>query len=224
VSSITSPIATWTAVLLLVTAHLLLNYAAVRSVSMQSLNRQRASILFSHLLAHDKILTPKAVAQRERIFEHDGTLRWSNDHVIGLARVGVSFEEFARSLASPDHPSQSKSVLFAAAKLELFLDIFKNEDYLIWFNARTTDALIAFKRNIGPASQLKSWCHAMCMAAEVTRLENKDISQDAMFEIVATTLTKTTELFSARQQDITNAGWHLDVAALQVQSGVRLVT
>lgn len=209
--------------LLLLTAHLSLNYAAVRSVSMHSLNRQRACILFSHLLSFGQVLTPKAVALRERIFDGDGALRWSNDHVIGFARVGVSFEAVARGLASASHPSEAKNALVGAAKLEQLLEIFKDEDYIIWFDTRTTNAFIALKKDIEPATQLQAWCHAVCLAKEASTWEAREHSADTLFEAITATKAKTSKLFNAHKQDIVDAGWQLDVAALEVKSGVRLV-
>ncbi|RHZ62643.1 RUS1 family protein [Aspergillus thermomutatus] len=56
VSHVTSFAATWTSLLLLLTVHLGMNYAAVRAVQMTSLNRQRANIVFSTLLESDPAL------------------------------------------------------------------------------------------------------------------------------------------------------------------------
>ena len=56
VTYITSLPATWISLLILLTLHLTLNYAAVRSVQMTSLNRQRANIAFSTLLESDGAL------------------------------------------------------------------------------------------------------------------------------------------------------------------------
>ncbi|KAL3472796.1 vitamin B6 photo-protection and homoeostasis-domain-containing protein [Aspergillus californicus] len=53
VSYITSFTGTWLTLLLLLASHLSLNYAAVRSVQMTTLNRQRANIVFSTLLSSD---------------------------------------------------------------------------------------------------------------------------------------------------------------------------
>ncbi|KAL3463225.1 vitamin B6 photo-protection and homoeostasis-domain-containing protein [Aspergillus heterothallicus] len=53
VSHITSFTATWLTLLALLTLHLSLNYAAVRSVQMTTLNRQRANIVFSSMLSSD---------------------------------------------------------------------------------------------------------------------------------------------------------------------------
>ncbi|KAJ5172237.1 hypothetical protein N7492_004830 [Penicillium capsulatum] len=98
---------TWIALLLLLGCHLGLNYTAVRSVQMTSLNRQRANIVFSALLSSDPdldleslgaddsvpeqgkaaatssipsqwtILTPAQVSIQEHIFPRDGALTWT---------------------------------------------------------------------------------------------------------------------------------------------------
>ncbi|KAI2919733.1 hypothetical protein CBS63078_2830 [Aspergillus niger] len=105
VSRVTNFSTTWICLLMLQALHLSLNYAAVRSVQMTSLNRQRANIVFSTLLNTDpdltrllhpepskqqqtpaqhshqppswKTLTPAQVSKKEKIFETDGILRWS---------------------------------------------------------------------------------------------------------------------------------------------------
>ncbi|OJJ47471.1 hypothetical protein ASPZODRAFT_93924 [Penicilliopsis zonata CBS 506.65] len=102
VSRVTSFAATWISLILLLILHLSMNYAAVRAVHMTSLNRQRANIVFSTMLASDPdlrldgkglvklketsqsqklnlwtTLSPKETASRERIFERDGVLRWT---------------------------------------------------------------------------------------------------------------------------------------------------
>lgn len=105
VSHITGFAATWITLILLLTLHLCLNYAAVRSVQMTTLNRQRANIVFSTLLSSDpdfpslasnqeqqrqeqkrqqnaketqkvSILTPAQVSKQERIFNAGGALNW----------------------------------------------------------------------------------------------------------------------------------------------------
>ncbi|KAL2795859.1 vitamin B6 photo-protection and homoeostasis-domain-containing protein [Aspergillus keveii] len=104
VSHITSFTATWLTLLALLTLHLSLNYTAVRSVQMTTLNRQRANIVFSSMLSSDpdfallasvqladqqnyaepvernqedlQIPSPAQVSRRERIFDASGTLKW----------------------------------------------------------------------------------------------------------------------------------------------------
>lgn len=53
--------------ILLVFAHLWMNYLGVRCVQMTTLNRQRASILFREYLESGKVLSPAEVAKREYI-------------------------------------------------------------------------------------------------------------------------------------------------------------
>jgi hypothetical protein len=208
--------------LLLLSAHLSLNYAAVRAVSMQSLNRQRANILFSNLLAYDKILSPKDIATRERVFERDGILRGSNDHVIGSARIGLSLEEVAQNLAANQH-SLTKRNRAHASDLAQLMDIFKAEDFIIWFDARNSSVLIVLKQDVSPSSQLKAWCHALLIAEKAAKSNAQDTTTAAVMELIAASLKTTTKLFKDRKQHIVNAGWLIDVTALETQSGVRLV-
>src|SRR5438045_2208886 len=52
VPQIKSTFTTWVALLGLLTIHICMNYLAVRSVTMRTLNRQRANIVFSNYLDH----------------------------------------------------------------------------------------------------------------------------------------------------------------------------
>ncbi|PYH46097.1 RUS1 family protein [Aspergillus saccharolyticus JOP 1030-1] len=54
ISRVTGFYSTWITLLMLLALHLSLNYAAVRSVQMTSLNRQRANIVFSTILNSDE--------------------------------------------------------------------------------------------------------------------------------------------------------------------------
>lgn len=215
---------TWTVMLALLSAHLSLNYAAVRSVSMHSLNRQRATILFAHLLAYNKVLKPRDVAKHERIFELDGALRSSNDQLIGSGRVGASLEEVARGLASAEgQPRRAKGALVDSAKLDRLLAVFKDEDYIIWFDSRTREALIALKKAATPSSQLKAWCNALHVAEQATRSTNGENTAVTMLDLIASSLKHTSKVFNDRRQDLIAAGWQLDIPSLEVQPSVRLV-
>ncbi|KAK0712384.1 vitamin B6 photo-protection and homoeostasis-domain-containing protein [Lasiosphaeria miniovina] len=57
----------WIMMMVLAGVHLMMNYRAVRSVKMRSLNRQRATIVFREWLEHNTILDPAQVAERESI-------------------------------------------------------------------------------------------------------------------------------------------------------------
>lgn len=79
VSYISTPLATWVSLIILLTIHLGTNYLAVRSVSMRTINRQRANIIFNKYMSSRhgsrRMLIPEEVSQLERIFEWDGVLR-----------------------------------------------------------------------------------------------------------------------------------------------------
>ncbi|KAL1866125.1 hypothetical protein VTK73DRAFT_4892 [Phialemonium thermophilum] len=57
----------WVLMLTLVGVHLMMNYRAVCSVKMRTLNRQRATLVFREWLDHAVVLTPAQVCQRESI-------------------------------------------------------------------------------------------------------------------------------------------------------------
>ncbi|KAL1838509.1 hypothetical protein VTJ49DRAFT_2616 [Mycothermus thermophilus] len=60
----------WALMVLLAGVHLAMNYRAVCSVRMRSLNRQRATIVFRAWLDRGAVLTPADVARRESILWH----------------------------------------------------------------------------------------------------------------------------------------------------------
>ncbi|KGO76843.1 Protein of unknown function DUF647 [Penicillium italicum] len=149
ISHITSFSTTWLILLILLALHLSMNYAAVRAVQMTSLNRQRANIVFSALLASDKtltldldldpttltpckkdstILTPAQVAKHERIFPRDGALQWTQHsgtrtitHHLGTAQIGVSMSTFLGGSASGSTLSAFLGGSASGRKLSAFL-------------------------------------------------------------------------------------------------------
>ncbi|KAI7001947.1 DUF647-domain-containing protein [Hortaea werneckii] len=93
VSWVTSQTATWAALILLLSIHLETNRRAVRSVSMRTLNRQRATLVY-HQLRQGRVPKPEDVSSRERIFEKDGILRGAHGETIGWC----SFQSSVKSL------------------------------------------------------------------------------------------------------------------------------
>lgn len=121
VSRINSPLTTWSALLFLLSIHLGTNYLAVRAVSMRTINRQRANIVFSSYLQslldgetrHSqksqerinkvrlhkyRLQTPEEVSLKERIFEFDGVIRWHDGLIIGHCTLGVPLKAVLRTL------------------------------------------------------------------------------------------------------------------------------
>ncbi|GAB1195366.1 hypothetical protein APSETT444_004624 [Aspergillus pseudonomiae] len=257
VSHVTSYTATWISLLMLLTMHLSLNYAAVRSVQMTSLNRQRANIVFSTLLESDtdldianfhptdrahptpkhnratqwQIPTPAQVSKQERVFETDGILRWfsapSTQHRVGTCRIGVSLEQFL----APSATRTGSGSLKTSTPMSHLSSLFSSEDYLLFLhrNRHSWDARILLKTSSTTQSQLKAWMHALLAARVLCSSAEKKRTQDSTeVEYITYTISETlTYLNEKSRMDqymsaLTQAGWDLDVAALETRSGRRV--
>ncbi|KAF7620013.1 hypothetical protein AFLA_001631 [Aspergillus flavus NRRL3357] len=258
VSRVTSYTATWISLVMLLTMHLSLNYAAVRSVQMTSLNRQRANIVFSTLLNSDtdldianfnpthethptpkhskatqsqkqwQIPTPAQVSKQEKIFETDGILRWvsapSTQHKLGTCRIGVSLEQFL----APSSTRTGSGSLKTSTPMSDLSSLFKSEDYLLFLhrNRQSWDARILLKTSSTTQTQLKAWMHVL-LAARVLCSSAKEMRTQEI-EYIMDTISKTlTFLNDGSRTDqymsaLTEAGWDLNVAALETRSGRRI--
>lgn len=198
VSHITGFKTTWAALLLLLACHLSMNYAAVRSVQMTSLNRQRANIVFSTLLSSDPdldleslrserpqgktpnsasasnpaqwtVLTPAQVCTQEQIFHQEGALSWTGNHKLGTAEIGITLSRFFNS-TSPSHTSKTQIPLPQLSTL------FKNESYLLTLSRTsksTWHARILLKKGSTVHDQLKAWTHALLAARVLSETPSK---------------------------------------------------
>ncbi|KAH8422888.1 uncharacterized protein LDX57_000644 [Aspergillus melleus] len=140
--------------------HLSLNYAAVRSVQMTSLNRQRTNIVFSTLFESDPDvniksfgdshqvkerqkgrsfdqtswlkLSPAEVTKQERIFETDGILRWSSIRSPSTSRIGFCRIglSFQQFLASSSSYASSGS-LKTHLPVSQLSSLFREESYML---------------------------------------------------------------------------------------------
>ncbi|KAB8230700.1 RUS1 family protein [Aspergillus alliaceus] len=264
VSRVTSYTSTWILLVMLLTLHLSLNYAAVRSVQMTSLNRQRANIVFSTLLdsdpdldiddvnltlqAHTKpkqtnvtqsksqwhIPTPGQVSKQEKIFEADGVLRWissaaSTQYKLGFCRIGVSLEQFLAPSSSPHTESGSLSTPIPMSWL---FALFESEDYLLFLHhdCKLWNAKILLKTSSTTRSQLKAWMHALlaarvlCLSAEKAEVQGDEVENEHIKDAISQTLTFLNSECRAGQymSALTQAGWDINIAALETRSGRRV--
>jgi hypothetical protein len=210
----------------LLSIHIATNYKAVKAVSMTSLNRQRANIVFGNLLLHGSILTPTEVSQRERIFERDGVLRWVDDHIVGHCTIGVPLEVLLTSMGQ--HHKRTGSLELDDINLMDLLDIFADEDYVLWYTNRDHGAMVVLKEGCTPVDQLKAWAHALLLAQtlrdHVPRCKTKDedaSSRLGQLEAMRRTLKEAVELFAKYTAILEQKGWDMNVAALETQAGVR---
>lgn len=233
VSMVTTPAATWSTLILLLSVHLAMNYRAVRAVSMRSLNRQRASIVFGQLLARDKLLTPAEVAQKERIFEMDGVVRNDMDTIMGSVRIGVSFGELIDRLGDPTgHTTRKEWEGFGSDYLDTLMNIFKADkaEYIVWLDSRERRCWIVLRQNCSVIGQLKAWYTAYVALKELSTanggigMSTTDIcgSRKATFDLLEASQAKTQQDFPDIKHRLQEAGWDLDTAALETHSGYRI--
>ena len=236
---ITSPLATWIALLSLVAIHLLTNYLAVRSVTMTSLNRQRANILFSHLLTTGNVLYPAEVAEREKVFEEDGVLRWSNGQKLGWAKIGVSLGTLLEKLGRRDQMTGSVKVTDGGddwLKEQEWQCCVKDKYSSCWVQQDST-AYIMLGQNCEPWQQLRAWMQALIMAAMAKGIDIEDKSHGTpqingekiilgdvtRAEAITRIAQKRTEMiWQLYVVDLKRKGWDLDIAMLETRPGTRV--
>lgn len=223
VSYVSSPAMTWTCLILLLSVHLGMNRAAVRAVSMHSLNRQRANIVFSTFLDQDKVLTPKEVSVQERIFEWDGVLRWRGSSPLARGRIGLSMRDLVASLA-PAHPTTG-SIRDREAKLMRFIRLYSKEEFLVWYDAPQRVGYISLREGAAVEWQLKAWAlmlwivhrHPIGGGADAT-----SASFESAFDLHRATLQDLSSRWTECVNRMRTAGWDMDVGSLETSSGSRI--
>ncbi|RUO95798.1 hypothetical protein BC936DRAFT_143199, partial [Jimgerdemannia flammicorona] len=216
---------------------------AVRSVTLNTLNRQRASLVIQEYLWHNKgeILTPQQVAQRERIFG------WPGERG-GKIEMGTSLTKVVGLLKGD---SKSPSTL-----LSLFTT-FIDEDYVLSISQpRPLNSTphshhghgallcIAFHELARPEDTLRAYFHA-CLLLEVreraeeaqanevggvigdkeeqeepTRMTNKTLDSETLVE---ETLLTTQRFFDGFMAKCKIAGWNIERGMVEgVEDGWRI--
>ncbi|KAI9716001.1 MAG: hypothetical protein M1812_005635 [Candelaria pacifica] len=219
VSHITTPFTTWTSLILLLSIHLATNHAAVRAVSMHTLNRQRANIVFTTLFEKDIILTPEEVSTQERIFEYDGVLRSYSGEIIGKFQIGVELKILLSILGGETH-EQTGAIRSLGLDLTRLFKIFQHEEYILSYDHQHRKVIIVLKEGVSAISQLKAWAQAILIVTETRKSAN-----DAME--VENRLISTLKFISGRFDDwirqLREVGWDVDVASLETISGRRIL-
>ncbi|KAI5857218.1 vitamin B6 photo-protection and homoeostasis-domain-containing protein [Tricharina praecox] len=250
VSHITSPAATWIALISLLAVHLATNYKAVRCVAMRTLNRQRTCIVVSQFQQTGIVLTPKEVSRRERVLEHDGILRWGEHSVLGFGDVGVQFATVLASLtvevASFDDNASRRWIQEVAA-------IFRMQKYMLWpattmgrrrlllAGSSLPTVYICLKVGATANDQVRAWSHALLVAKELvsrrqrrTRqsYDKKSDDDDGGMAVVSVVSERVAVLqvtmdemdgkFAALASQLAEKGWDLDTACIETRSGFRI--
>lgn len=229
VSWVTTPMATWATLIALLSVHLATNYAAVKAVSMTSLNRQRANIVFSKLLDDNnpQVLSPTEVSDQERVFEKDGVLR-SDDTALGHCRIGVSLRALLRGM-NLARQTQTGAFKDLPMKLSDILHVFANEGYVLWVNdSHTREVLIVLKKDCTALDQLKAWLHALILVRVLASnppsvfIKGEHVGVEAQrLAALSQTLHQSSEVLAKHTPALRRLGWDLETALLETRAGVR---
>ena len=233
VSRISSQWATWTSMTVLLAIHLFTNYLAVRSVSMRTLNRQRANLVFSNYL--DQLIefdgqaksngninfpTPEEVSVQEKVFERDGVLRWKGGKVLGRCEIGVEFRKILTLFNSANKMTGSHSTSPDGARL---LEIFSNESYLMWPDTPRRTFLIVLKDSSTTKTQLLAWMHALLFSKQLGKIAEKE---EPLTDALTRTLRDVNVFTNAFDVcgELQKAGWDIETGAMETKSGTRIKT
>jgi hypothetical protein len=212
----------------LLAIHLGTNYLAVRAVSMRTLNRQRANLVFSAYLesldtaakeqSAKSFPTPEQISIQERIFERDGVLRWHGGKVLGYCDIGVPLRRILDLFSKPDGVTGSYTGPGSSDARKL-LDEFEENDYILWHDEALRTFLIVLKSSSNVATQLHAWMHALFLAKQIDQgLEDKSILE----AIIRTHSEVKTITSKALDAQLLEAGWDIETGALETRSGTRI--
>lgn len=123
----------------------------------------RKSVPRPRLPGGTEALEPKEVSQIERIFTIRGSvLRWTDGTLLCDCRLGVNLSSILAVLPNTTQHTPSGSYETHTPSFSLLFDIFKDLNYILYFDARTNTILIALKKH-HQATYLQAWFHAFLL-------------------------------------------------------------
>lgn len=180
---------TYSLLTILVVAHIALNYFAVHTVVLRSLNRQRAGLLW-HAYRTQKLLqtTPTKLASQERIFAQPSLLYCSTPGsprtVVGECHIGSPLSSILpQARAQASWWKSGRPALWVAQAdpswVASLLERFADENFIVWFDRRAHSRPvlhIILKDGHTPQDQLKAWVLATEVASRCTAPKSKSVS------------------------------------------------
>lgn len=227
VSWVTTPIATWTTLILLLSIHLETNRRAVRAVKMRTLNRQRATLVFHHL-QRGHVPSIDEIASEEKILERGAVLRTEGGQPIGTCAVGVPIVRLLNAVSS--ERTSTKAVRLEDDMLTQVMGIYESCHYVLGKDktlAHSNPSLfIVLKKEVTPSDVLAAWWQALLLAneskAEKTAEEGRN-GLETEIESLRRTRDAAKSLLSRFDKPLREAGWDLDAGALETGASTRVV-
>jgi len=206
-----------------------MNYMAVRAVSMCTLNRQRANIVFNRYLESSRkdvkennqgiILSPDETSLLEHIFEYDGVLRCGG-RVVAQCELGVPLKRILDILV----PANKKTGSYVQSSLnpEDVISVFDKEEYVLWYNGKR-HFYIVLKDTADAETQLKAWFHVLLLCKKFNE-EDWSIQEGSEYILscVKSTLGKSGVLWGNMLPLLRDKGWDLENGAMETRSGTRI--
>ncbi|PPJ56194.1 hypothetical protein CBER1_10340 [Cercospora berteroae] len=221
---ITTPVATWTALILLLSIHLETNRRAVRAVKMHTLNRQRASLVYCHL-RKDHVPTPTEVASSERIFERDGVLRDKDDRVVGHCFIGAPLSRLLAAIG--EQQATTKAVKVDENKLNEILALYENDQYILWLDRSSrpgkVNIFIVLKKQADSKALIAAWWQALIVAEYVSnagKLSESDISEQC--KLFAKARGEANALWDKYHEKLEALEWDLSSAPMETVAATRV--
>ncbi|KAL2214520.1 DUF647 domain protein [Sarocladium strictum] len=188
----------------LVFMHLWMNYLGVRSVCMDTLNRQRATILFEEYLLTKKVISPSQVAAKENVLFWTCQTCDDNGDPRAVVTIAHSWPHAMRSGESPAQPST--------------ITISKSAKLLIYRGAASgglDDIRIVLGPDVSVIETLRAWYEAIRLARNPDRDTEEKYSDETWAEDAA-------EEFESLALRMEIAGWNLKTQALETGPPVRV--
>ncbi|KAG6918197.1 hypothetical protein DXG01_015986 [Tephrocybe rancida] len=228
VPHVTGPWLTYSALFLLVTLHLLINYVAVCGLELRSLNRQRAGLAWNsyRLSSGSKVPSPTELSRIDNILGRPDVIRDNGGRIMGRCTIGSCFSD-----------------VFHERFPARLLEIFALERYLLWYDDQCLylppgredqDVLsgpihlhIMLKDGYSGSDQLKAWCQAadLCrISVESGKVTMKIDGHHCAEDRISTTLESSSRDFPDFLQSLRGAGWNTDDIALLAGSPKAVLT
>ncbi|KAG8622767.1 hypothetical protein KVT40_009278 [Elsinoe batatas] len=233
--------ATWVVLLGLLGAHLWLNWMAVKSVRLGTLNRQRAGVVFGGWTEGGRVLGPEEVRGRERVFERDGVIRGLDGRILGWASIGLSFEEFLGRVGMARGQGQhafdiGRSVIDGIG----VGNEGSQQRYLIHLDIGSRHCFITLEKSSVVRDQLHAWFtayRALQLLGRGVPLEHGDgdqqvkgksttdanglVGQATASELLRAAQEYVGGEFPTLMSRLEDAGWDLKTGALETRRGIR---
>lgn len=166
------------------------------------------------------MLTPEEVSDQERIFESDGVLRWIGSSPFAKARIGIPLQCLLSSWAHPH--ITTGSIRDVEHFLPRLINIYGAEEYLLWYDVRSKEALIVLKEGASPRSLLKAWAFGLWVAHRNDSQDATSAMIDEVFGLLESTLKDLSERWEDCIERLLVAGWDIEIANLETTSGTRI--